>query len=135
MSTKRTPEEQAAYALGVVRRMDWAKMRREIDERIVGLSAVCSDKLQETDELKGMLARDIVLPCLGHLIAFNEAVKVEDLGDELVTRMAERKKLIAEIEEHDQRLEAAEREHAEAVEKISDRLDQIQSEIGVDRRG
>jgi len=80
VSTKRTPEEQAAYALGVVRRMDWARMRREIDERIVCLSAVCSDKLHEPDELKGILARDIVLPCLGQLIAFHEAVKVEEVN-------------------------------------------------------
>ena len=72
------PDDRAAKALRVVRSIDWAKLRRSIDERIICLSAVCSDELDEPEELKAMMARDLVIPCLDLLRQFWDAVQVED---------------------------------------------------------
>lgn len=65
--------------------IDFARIEREVVARIRALAAVCSDKLETTDDMRSAIFRDLVLPNLALLAQFCGNV---DLGSEEAGRDA-----------------------------------------------
>lgn len=58
--------------------IDFANIERQVVERIRALAAVCSDKLDATDEMRSAIVRDLVLPNLALLAQFCAGVSLDD---------------------------------------------------------
>ena len=58
--------------------IDFANVERQVVERIRALSAVCSDKLDATDEMRSAIFRDLILPNLSLLAQFCAGVDIAE---------------------------------------------------------
>lgn len=58
--------------------IDFAHIEREVVARIRALAAVCSDKLETTDDMRSAIFRDLVLPNLTLLAQFCFGVSLDD---------------------------------------------------------
>lgn len=58
--------------------IDFAHIEREVVERIRALAAICSDRLEATDEMRSAIFRNLVLPNLTLLAQFCFGVSLDD---------------------------------------------------------
>lgn len=58
--------------------IDFSGIEREVVARIRALAAVCSEKLDATDEMRSAIFRDLVLPNLTLLAQFCGGVDIEE---------------------------------------------------------
>lgn len=58
--------------------IDFAHIERAVVERIRVLAAVCSGKLDATDDMRSAIVRDLVIPNLALLAQFCGSVDIEE---------------------------------------------------------
>lgn len=58
--------------------IDFTAIERQVVERIRALAAICSDRMEATDEMRSAIFRDLVLPNLTLLAQFCGGVSLED---------------------------------------------------------
>lgn len=58
--------------------IDFTAIERQVVERIRALAAICSDRMEATDEMRSAIFRDLVLPNLTLLAQFCGGVSLDD---------------------------------------------------------
>lgn len=58
--------------------IDFTAIERQVVERIRALAAICSDRMEATDEMRSAIFRDLVLSNLTLLAQFCGGVSLED---------------------------------------------------------
>lgn len=58
--------------------IDFTAIERQVVERIRALAAICSDRMEATDEMRSAIFRNLVLPNLTLLAQFCFGVSLDD---------------------------------------------------------
>lgn len=58
--------------------IDFTAIERQVVERIRALAAICSDRMEATDEMRSAIFRELVLPNLTLLAQFCGGVSLDD---------------------------------------------------------